>query len=413
MAKIANIQEVSLTKLKPYKNNAKIHGKEQVQKIAESIKAFGFLSPCLIDEEMNLIAGHGRVMAAKELGMESVPCLFIEGLSEEHRKAYILADNRLTELGEWNWDLVFDELHDLKQEGIELDLTGFEVNLNSENWFEDRERFDNERQEGNEEYNEFLEKFEPKKTTDDCYTPDLIYERIADWVAKEYKVKKENFVRPFYPGGDYTRMDQYPEGSIVVDNPPFSLSAEIVRFYTEQGIKCFLFNPSLTGLTRELVRHATFVAVGGDITYENGANVKTSFTTNLEKEDIVIRTAPDLWRIIKEANDEILRADKKDKVRNEYPNELLTVAMLQQLSRYGQNFKVYRKEAVRVEALDAQKEQDQAIYGGGLLLSEKAAAEKAAAEKAAEERANAEKALATKWPLSEREKAIIKGLGGE
>ena len=132
MAKIANIQEVSLTKLKPYKNNAKIHGKEQVQKIAESIKAFGFLSPCLIDEEMNLIAGHGRVMAAKELGMESVPCLFIEGLSEEHRKAYILADNRLTELGEWNWDLVFDELHDLKQEGIELDLTGFEVNTRRE-----------------------------------------------------------------------------------------------------------------------------------------------------------------------------------------------------------------------------------------------------------------------------------------
>lgn len=127
MAKIANIQEVSLTKLKPYKNNAKIHGKEQVQKIAESIKAFGFLSPCLIDEEMNLIAGHGRVMAAKELGMESVPCLFIEGLSEEQRKAYILADNKLTEMGDWDVNLVSQELEDLKEQGFDIDLTGFSV----------------------------------------------------------------------------------------------------------------------------------------------------------------------------------------------------------------------------------------------------------------------------------------------
>lgn len=112
--RIGEIQEVSVDKIKPYENNAKIHGEEQVKKIAESIKEFGFLTPCLIDKDYNLIAGHGRVMAVKMLGMDTVPCLFIEGLTEAQRRAYILADNKLTELGGWNLDIVFDEIEELK-----------------------------------------------------------------------------------------------------------------------------------------------------------------------------------------------------------------------------------------------------------------------------------------------------------
>ena len=99
MAKIADVQEVSLEKLRPYERNAKIHDENQVEKIAESIKEFGFISPCLIDEENNIIAGHGRIMAAKKLGLETVPCVYIEGLTEAQRRAYILADNKLTEMG--------------------------------------------------------------------------------------------------------------------------------------------------------------------------------------------------------------------------------------------------------------------------------------------------------------------------
>ena len=110
MAKIANIKEVSVDKLIPYENNAKIHGDEQVKMIADSINEFGFISPCIIDKDYNIIAGHGRVLAAKLLGMESVPCLFVEGLTEAQRKAYILADNRLTEMGEWDLDKVKIEL---------------------------------------------------------------------------------------------------------------------------------------------------------------------------------------------------------------------------------------------------------------------------------------------------------------
>ena len=126
MAKIAEVQEVSLTSLVPYERNAKIHGPEQIEKLKDSICEFGFLSPCLIDREYNVIAGHGRIQAAKELGMKTVPCVFIDGLTEAQRKAYILADNRLTEMGDWDMDLVQAELEAIDAEGIDISLTGFD-----------------------------------------------------------------------------------------------------------------------------------------------------------------------------------------------------------------------------------------------------------------------------------------------
>jgi ParB-like chromosome segregation protein Spo0J len=126
MAKIDRVQEINLDLLRPYQNNAKIHGEEQVNMIADSIKEFGFISPCLIDSDYNIIAGHGRVMAAKQIGMDKVPCLFIEGLTEAQRRAYILADNKLTELGEWDWDKVELELDALEDMNFDISLTGFE-----------------------------------------------------------------------------------------------------------------------------------------------------------------------------------------------------------------------------------------------------------------------------------------------
>lgn len=127
MAKIADVQEVSLEKLRPYERNAKKHGPGQIEKLKASIIEFGFLTPCLIDSEYNLIAGHGRVMAAKELGIETVPCVFIEGLTDEQRRAYILADNRLGELGEWDIDIVVGELIELDELGFDVELTGFDM----------------------------------------------------------------------------------------------------------------------------------------------------------------------------------------------------------------------------------------------------------------------------------------------
>lgn len=126
MGQIKKAEEIEVEKLIPYQNNAKIHGAEQLDKLKKSIERFGFLTPCLIDKNFNLIAGHGRLMAAKELGMEKVPCIFVEGLSETQRKAYIIADNKLGEIAEWNIELLDQEIQELTEAGFDITLTGFD-----------------------------------------------------------------------------------------------------------------------------------------------------------------------------------------------------------------------------------------------------------------------------------------------
>lgn len=126
MAKTAEMAEVVVDLLVPYERNAKNHPQSQIDKLKKSIEEFGFLSPCLIDKDYNIIAGHGRVMAAKEMGMEKVPCVYVEGLTDTQRRAYILADNRLTELGGWDEEIVQSELESLEAEGFSVELTGFD-----------------------------------------------------------------------------------------------------------------------------------------------------------------------------------------------------------------------------------------------------------------------------------------------
>ena len=249
-----------------------------------------------------------------------------------------------------------------------------------------------------------MEKFKPKKTTDDCYTPDEVYDAVADFVAQEYGLDRKQFVRPFYPGGDY-QNEKYGKNAVVVDNPPFSILAEILNYYAEKGVKFFLFAPALT-LFSSSSQNACAIACGVDVTYENGASVATSFVTNLENNRV--RTAPALYRAVSEANDRVLAETKRTLPRYEYPDEVLTAAIAARWCKYGVEYRLKREESELIGALDAQKEADKAIFGKGYLLSEKAAAEKAAAEKAA-----AEKAAAEKWHLSEREKEIVRRLGSE
>ena len=396
MAKTAEMAEVSLSSLKPYERNAKQHSQEQIEKIKDSIKEFGFVSPCLIDRDNNLIAGHGRVMAAEALGMKRVPCVYVEGLTEEQRRAYILADNRLTELGGWNMDIVTEELRDLADLDFDIDLTGFELSTEGADWFESRERDDTSREEGNDEYNDFLEKFEIKKTTDDCYTPDVVYEAVADWVAEEYRIQKESFFRPFYPGGDYKREDY--KGKVVVDNPPFSILSEILTFYAEHGVRFFLFAPTLTLFSSAAAEAAAALPVYASVLYENGASVNTSFLTNLEPEDLRARTAPTLGKAVADAVDKYRKDLHKELPKYSYPDEIITAPMMAKWSKYGVDFRLKKSESESISALDAQKEMGKAIYGKGFIISERAAAERAAAHR---------------WELSEREREIVKRLGGE
>ena len=127
MGNIGKFDQVDVEKLIPYINNAKKHSESQVTKIAASIREFGFLNPVLIDKKYNVIAGHGRILAAKKLGLDKIPAIYAEGLTEAQRKAYILADNRLGELAEWDMDLVSDELAALKELDFDIDLTGFDL----------------------------------------------------------------------------------------------------------------------------------------------------------------------------------------------------------------------------------------------------------------------------------------------
>ena len=396
MAKIANLQEVALKDLKPYGRNAKIHGKEQVEKLKKSIEGFGFLTPCLIDRQNNLIAGHGRVMAAKELGMEKVPCVLIEDLTEEERRAYILADNRLSELGAWDFNLAYDELADLGSMSFDVELTGFdlpETAAGFTEWNENREKNDARYQEGNEEYNDFLDKFEHPKTTDDCYTPEVVYEAVAGWVAETFGVDRQNFVRPFYPGGDY-QAEPYKPTDVVVDNPPFSILAEITRFYKDHGVRYFLFAPGLTLFSAD-DGECCAICLNATVTYENKATVSTSFLTNMIPGYVAI-SCPELFKRVKEANDAYVATMHAEIPKYSFPPEVVTATKLGYLSKYGQEIKIRRAEAYQISALDAMKESGKRIYGNGFLISEKAAAEKAAA---------------TAWPLSDREREIVRKLG--
>jgi hypothetical protein len=120
-------EHVEIDKLIPYINNARTHSTEQIIQIQASIREFGFVNPVLIDGDFNIIAGHGRVMAAKAEGMDKVPCLFIEHLTEAQKKAYIIADNKLAENAGWDMDLLKIELAELQECNFNVDLLGFDV----------------------------------------------------------------------------------------------------------------------------------------------------------------------------------------------------------------------------------------------------------------------------------------------
>jgi hypothetical protein len=115
-----------IDKLIPYANNARSHSKEQITQIAASIKEFGFNNPILLDGNNGIIAGHGRLLAAQQLGLETVPVLELSHLSETQKKAYILADNQIALNANWDLDILRFEMDDLQATDLNVDLIGFD-----------------------------------------------------------------------------------------------------------------------------------------------------------------------------------------------------------------------------------------------------------------------------------------------
>ena len=114
-----------IDRLKPYARNARVHTPEQVDKIAKSIATYGFNNPILVDSSEGIVAGHGRLAAAKLLELAQVPVIVLDHLTEKQRKAYILADNKLADLAQWDEELLADELHALDVEGVDLEVLGW------------------------------------------------------------------------------------------------------------------------------------------------------------------------------------------------------------------------------------------------------------------------------------------------
>ena len=211
------------------------------------------------------------------------------------------------------------------------------------------------------DYAKFLEKFKTAKTTDDCYTPQPIYNLVLDYVFEKGNLSDNTIVvRPFYPGGNY-KEEEYPEGCVVVDNPPFSILSQIVKFYVGRGIKFFLFAPSLT-LFSSSSSSCTKIVCGCSITYANKAQVSTSFLTNIWGDNAIIVDG-DLTKRIEAVDDSLKVVVEKRKII--YPDCVVSSALLQKIAKRGITVTFPAKEIRAIKSAGGC-----AIFGGGGICSQ-------------------------------------------
>ena len=369
-----------------------------------------------------VLGGNLRLAAAKYLKWPDIMCAILpEGTKVSKLKEIVLKDN--SSFGSWDLSM-------LRKDWAEFDFGDWGINVTwdtagpvpdasvSETPQEEIERMRQEFEERmargeiseeDEEYQEFLEKFKLKKTTDDCYTPAPVYDAVARYVEQQYGLDRANFVRPFYPGGDYQR-EKYPEGCVVVDNPPFSIMSEILRFYDSKGIRFFLFAPTLTLFSSSSsAGTCTALPCTLAVIYENGASVNTSFLTNLEPRSIRFRSAPKLQAMVQEGIDEFTKTLKKQLPKYSYPPHIITSSWVGALSRMGVEFSVPVAESEGISVLESQRPYGKAIFGKGYIVSDRVKAER---EKAEREKAEREKAGGPprEWQLLDREHGIIERL---
>ena len=369
---------LTLNPKNPRKNDA------AVDIVAMSIQKYGFKNPLIADTNLVVYCGNTRLKAARKLKLPTVPVIIADDLTPEQIREYALIDNKSGEIAEWDDDLLWQELD-------ELDLSDFDLDWDRDKKLQNGLHLAREYGETDEEYDEFVDKFNPKLTTDDCFTPPQVYEAAKDWAVKEYGWKGRTVIRPFYPGGDY-QNEKYPKNCVVIDNPPFSIISEIVTFYAERNIDYFLFAPHLTVLSIRAAKSR--LPVGVPVIYENGANVSTAFVCS---QGATIRTAPSLYREVDKAAREYAKELKGAELPvYKYPPEVMTATRLSFLSRHGKEFAC--DDCVRISELDSQKEHGKGIFGGGYLISTSSAAKAAEAAKM------------FVWELSTREKEIIKEL---
>lgn len=254
------------------------------------------------------------------------------------------------------------------------------------------------------DYDGFVDKFENKKTTDDCYTPKEVMDIIINYVNDKYPLSEKQIIRPFFPGGDFENID-YPSNAVVIDNPPFSIITKICKYYLERDIKFFLFCPHLTAFSSDI--DATHIIASANITYENGATIKTAFVSNMFGDVKIIGDA-ELHKKFKELQER----NKANLPKYEYPDNIITVSKIAYCIEKGVSISIEKQHVKHYRGMDAQKKHGKGLFGSGFLVSNKAAAAAAeAAEEAAEEAAK-KKDNVIVWELSPKELEIINTLGG-
>lgn len=204
-----------------------------------------------------------------------------------------------------------------------------------------------------EDYDAFLAKFDKDapKTTDDCFTPQPIYEAVLEWLRGQVNIEGRPIVRPFYPGGDYEKYE-YPENCVVVDNPPFSILARIIRFYIAHKIDYFLFAPGLTLFSSSPEGDCAVVA-GAQIEYANKAKVLTGFHTSLFP-GVKVMVAGTL-------NAAILKQHRvKCAPKRVYSKNVITSALLHKFTK-GNDVVIYNDEVAVAKELDCGVD----LFGGG------------------------------------------------
>lgn len=260
-----------------------------------------------------------------------------------------------------------------------------------------------------DDYEAFVRKFEAKKTTDDCYTPEEVYTEVLAYVMEHCpEVHGLKVLRPFYPGGDYRAVNY--QGAVVIDNPPFSILAEIKRFYCEREIPFFLFAPSLTLFTGRSNRQ-TFIVAAVAITYANGAQVNTSFVSNMFGTARIILDGSLRHRIAEAQRRARAEAKTRTLPKYEYPKNVISSALLAKFVAGRPSYKVVidQRECHRISYLDHQRAHNKSVFGDGYLISDDVVErltqeqERAAKEETAPD-------VPTLWRLSHREQAIIRRL---
>ena len=214
------------------------------------------------------------------------------------------------------------------------------------------------------DYDAFMDKHDKKKTTDDCYTPTEVYDCVLKFASGLMDLTGRQVVRPFYPGGDYKNF-VYPETGVVIDNPPFSIITQIVRWYEANDIKYFLFAPHLTCFNSWAT---CTILTDANIKYANGAIVKTSFVTNFIDD-------PKVWLCasLKNELNAIAGVKEHPTEKKNYPPNAINSAQVGKFLSRGLELKIPKDECVLIGNLDELKRVDMKIFGGGILFSDRIA----------------------------------------